>query len=168
MSPEQLALFTKFIPLACKRGRVYFARYGNRLGDVEDWEQEAAIGLQTAAETWDESRGAKFITYAWRVISNRLHDLAKLVTHRFQDRISTADFDLTYIPDADADPAEAIANFSAIDAMDQLEEPMRRVVRLRYVEGVARRLVARRLKMKWWKIAAIEHRGLKALRRALG
>ncbi len=40
---------------------------------LEDWEQVARMGLLKAASCWDESNGAKFVTYAGMCINRELH-----------------------------------------------------------------------------------------------
>ncbi len=54
--------------------------------DMEDKVQEARIGLLTAAQSFDESRGVPFGAYATRVIRNRLNNL-----YRNQRRIAGAE-----------------------------------------------------------------------------
>ncbi len=182
MSPD-LAV-AQYLPLAQKLAlRFYAGPNGRRIGDRHDCLQEALVGLLKAAILFDATRGTKFISYAWRTILNHLLDQSRRcapirLPHDLRPatqedafraaNVSSNPLALSKLIDQHLGPDELTANFSVLDALDSLDDPERMVIRLRFIEDIDRKEVARRLRHCCETVRKIEERGLKMLREMLG
>jgi RNA polymerase sigma factor (sigma-70 family) len=74
LTPEQTRLVTANMGIAGHAARRAALFYG---WDRDDAMQEASIALAQAALTYDPARGARFSTYAFKVIANRLTSIGR-------------------------------------------------------------------------------------------
>lgn len=156
-----------------------------RLG-VQDAFQAGALGLIKAAELWDEARGTQFSTYAVPAIRRAILAAARLqklvqVPLYLQDRDSgyapPSMFEVSEaIPDHDApDPGDLFAEVEdreawaerVLEAMAELPEDCRRVMRARFWQGLTLSETARRLGITRESVRATQRRAMRFLREAL-
>ncbi len=157
MSPTEAV--NQYLPLAQKLAlRFHAGPNGRRIGDRHDCLQEALVGLLKAAILFDATRGTKFISYLRPATQEDAFRAANVASNPLA---------LSKLIDQHLGPDEAIANFSVLDALDSLDDPDRMVIRLRFIEEIDRKEVARRLRHCCETIKKIEERGLKQLREML-
>lgn len=73
---EQDALLAQWSPLVRKLAKRAHARWG-KAGEREDFFQEGAMGLVSAAESYDAGRGVTFMTYASVTVWNRMRSFGE-------------------------------------------------------------------------------------------
>lgn len=128
-------LVVRHLPVA----RSLAARYAGRGIEIDDLRQAARMGLVKAARRYDPSQG-EFLSYAVTVANGEMRhcfrELARGVrTERVDDDTERPLSERLGAPDPGFDRAEA--RVIVEEALDQLDEADRTIVRLRFVDGLS-------------------------------
>lgn len=144
--------------------RIY-RRFG-RLAELEDFEQQAMLGLIDASDRFDPDAGAKFSTWAFRVCHQRCltliqTDVARAAKGRVMRKLGEHDVHVVDQraprPDQIAQANEEIggAPRSIAAAMARLTDRQRQILEYRY-KGETLRRIGRRLGVTRQRIRQIE------------
>lgn len=109
---------------------IYHYLHSHRLGmnETVDWYGVAALALCDAAMTFDESRGVKFSTYAYKVIDNNVINTMRkehrnvIPVIRLEDRSRSSDNESLSLADCVADDHN---DFELIEIEDAIEKAMK-------------------------------------------
>lgn len=158
------AVAERGLPLV-KHAALRFAGRGEELSDLI---QTGAVGLIKAAERFDPSRGTRFSTYAYSLITGEI--LRSLRKRRGPITVS-----LDELHDEGFSPAETFAEYPdaferaedrifAEQLISSLPERERELIRLRYYSGLTQRETGRVLGVSQPQVSRIEKRALSRLR----
>lgn len=128
-------LVVRHLPVA----RSLAARYAGRGIEIDDLRQAARMGLVKAARRYDPSQG-EFLSYAVTVANGEMRhcfrELARGVrTERLDDDTERPLSERLGAPDPGFERAEA--RVIVEEALDQLDEADRTIVRLRFADGLS-------------------------------
>lgn len=170
----------QYIPLVHKIARGIYKKFSFKY-EYEELFQVGCLGLMKAAKSFDESKGAKFITYAYigirTSILNFMRDDSWYITTRCKDRIKKS-----YSPDSldiclidNGDTLKDLIPYSedgynSVDLriiLHNLPIKLRKVLVLRYVKGLKLKEVEQVLGLSHGTIVKRQKEGLKILKEAL-
>lgn len=165
----------KYLPLAAKIARKRFKQFKHKYS-FEDLFQNACVGLMEAANTYDEDRGVKFLSYAytcidWHIMTCIRDDkwfLCKTIDRFKADaplsldiKIST-DSDLTF-----ADTLPDKENYKYIDlkiAIDSLPKKLKTIIKLQYFNELSQTEISKLVGISQPKVSRLSVKALKILR----
>lgn len=170
----------QYIPLVHKIARGVYKKFSFKY-EYEELFQVGCLGLMKAAKSFDESKGAKFITYAYMGIRtsifNFMRDDSWYIATRCKDRIKKS-----YPPDSLdiclIDEGDTLKNripytedgYSSVDLrimLYNLPLKLRKVLVLRYIKGLKLKEVEQVLGLSHGTIVKRQKEGLKILREEL-
>jgi len=128
-------LVVRHLPVA----RSLAARYAGRGIEIDDLRQAARMGLVKAARRYDPSQG-EFLSYAVTVANGEMRHCFReqargVRTERLDDDTERPLSERLGTPDPGFERAEA--RVIVEEALDQLDEADRTIVRLRFVDGLS-------------------------------
>jgi RNA polymerase sigma factor (sigma-70 family) len=147
--------------------------------DREDLESHGRIGLVCAARTYDDMRGVKFSTYAYRCIQNQIVgalnrarnnqiECTSLQTYIGEDEDTQLE---DQIQDLGIDAEEAALrqndHVRLLEAIQQLDPPYSEIVEKLYFHEMSPSEVARELGTSAHRVQLLHTKALKMLRRRL-
>lgn len=144
------------------------SRFIGRGEELSDLIQTGAVGLIKAAERFDPSRGTRFSTYAYSMITGE-------IMRYLRKRRGLITVSLDELHDEGFSPAETFAEYPdaferaedrifAEQLISSLPERERELIRLRYYSGLTQREAGRLLGVSQPQVSRIERRALLRLR----
>ena len=170
---------TEHMGLACYLAKKMYAKVKHKY-ELEELVQVAYVGLVEAANRFDESRGFKFATFAFHVITGKLmsfvirdkrYNATKGIPHGYIIESYEHERDCGSLKDRignDGFEENLIEEIALKEAIDKLTEKEKEVLQLYYFDDIKQTEIAKLFNTTQTQISRVNRRAIKKLKIEMG